>query len=354
MGRLFVLGLSLVLALLRQGHVLAQGVPHARGIEIGSFLIRPAAKALGAYDNRVVIDEADGDASGDFYSELSGAFSLENKPAMFGLSANGGFGQRFYNEYTELEGDFYHAGTSVNLDDNPVRLGLSAYMEKSLDYDTAYDDSSNQEPGTILTGDTSTRYTFRGDVGYEKGLTDKTSMMFGYGAWHYTQDFENTSDAEWLIHEGSLRLFYQSVATTRMFLSGSFFYQSNEVEDGIVGTMMAGMGRKLTDKTRWEAEVGVAMANYEESGSGQGLVGSIQGNWQITDKTSAYVSGSAGFQPGYGGGGARETRRIGYGMDWQIASRWSILGQVLHDTQEEHGRARLWRDPPLRYDWCQI
>ena len=326
----------IVAALLFPSLLLAQRMRDEEGFELGPVRIRPVAEVLGAYDNRVVI-AGNGDADGDLYSELAAALYLENNPARYDFSANAGYGYRFYREYTELEDDFYKAGLAVASDDRPLKLGLSSYLKKTLDYDTLYETSSGQEPGAILTGDPSIRYTTEANIAYEKNLTDRMSIAPGYNAWYYFQDFEDKDDAEWMTHRVNLQLGYDYTEKTKMFLTGYYSLQTNDDEDGNIGAVTVGAEGRMSDKSSWLAHIGVAAADYELSGFDQGVVGLLRARWDTTEKLSAYIYGSSNFQPGYNGGAARQVYRLGYGATWRVVSRWAILAQVLHDYQEQLG-----------------
>lgn len=319
--------------------LLAQRNRSEEGFELGSVRIRPVAEVLGAYDNRVSYNSNNGDTEGDLYSELAAAIYLENNPALLDFSANAGYGYRFYREFTELDSDFYKAGLSLDLDSDsrPLKLGVSSYLKKTLDYDTVYDAPSGEAPGAILTGSPSTRYTTRANIAYEKSLTDKTSIAPRYDIWHYFQDFEGKDDAEWVEQRASLQLGYGYTEQTRLFLTGYYSLQVNDEEDGTIGGALVGAEGRVTDKTSWEAHIGVAAANYELSGADQGVVGLLRSNWSITEKLSAYIYGRSDFQPGYDGGAAQRVYRLGFGGSWRIVSRWSILAQVLSDYREDIG-----------------
>lgn len=317
--------------------VLAQHARNEEGFEIGSIRIRPVAEVLGAYDNRVYSDTTGDD--GDFYSELSASLYLENKPAMFDFSADAGYGYRYYQDYTGLDNDFYEAGASVVSSDRPLKLGISSYLKKTLNYDTIYGSFPGQEPGAILTRDPSTRYTTVANVAYEGRLTDRTTIMPGYDVWHYFQDFEDREDAEWQVHRASLQMGYGLTDKSKMFVEGSYSLQANDKEDGTIASVTAGMEGKASEKTSWLGYIGVAAADYEQSGADEGVVGLLRANWNATEKLSTYIYGSSNFQPGYGGGDARKTYRLGYGAIWRITARWDARLQILHDYQEELGNS---------------
>ena len=274
-----------------------------------------------------------GDIEGDLYSEPAVTLYLENNPARYDFSAKTGYGHRFYREYAELDDDFYNAGFAIASDDRPLKLGLSSYLKKTLGYDTAYDPSSGQEPGAILTGGTSIRYATMASIAYEKNLTDRLSIAPGYDIWHYFQDFEDGTDAEWQEHQVSLQLGYSYTEKTRLFLTGYYSLQANDDEEGNIGAVTVGAAGRMSDKTSWVAHIGVAAVDYEQSGTDQGVVGRLQAKWNTTEKISAYIYGSSKFQSGYNAGAAQQVYRLGYGASWRVASYWSILAQVLHDYQ---------------------
>ncbi|MEN7973465.1 MAG: hypothetical protein ABFR47_06485 [Verrucomicrobiota bacterium] len=328
----------MAVALLLPSLVQAQRMRDEEGVVWGSFRIRPVAEALGAYDNRVLVDELSGDAEGDLYAELTGALYFENLPAQYDFSAYTAYGYRFYRDYIGLDDDFYKAGVAVASSQNPLKLGVSAFLKKTLDYDTMYEVSSGQEPGAILTGNPSTRYTATANVAYERNLAGKTSIEPGYEARYYFQDFQDEDDAEWVEHRAGLRIGYDYSEKTRLFLTGYYLFQTAENEEGSIGAATLGAEGRFSGKTSWRAHVGIAAADYEHSGTDQGLVGLLRGNWEITEKLSAYIYGSSNYQPGYGGSNAREVQRLGYGANWRIVSRWRIMVQVLHDYREELDR----------------
>lgn len=313
----------------------AQVTGEEKGFELGIFQVRPEAEALGAYDDRVVSDDLTGNVDGDAYGEVAAALYLNNTDARYDLSGKALLGYRFYEKYTGLDNDFYDAGAAISSSQNPLKLGLSAYLRKSLDYDTFVDGGNGGDLAAILTRNPSSRFSTQANVGYEKQLTDKMALTPGYDFWYYFQDFEARSDAEWVVHRGSLELGYGYTQKTMFTLSGYYSLQANEEEDGNIGTVAIGARSRATDKTQWIAEIGVAAADYEISGSGQSVVSRVRATWQATEKISTYVSGGNNFQPGFGGRGAQLVYRLGYGASWNLVSRWHLTAQVLHDYTEE-------------------
>ncbi len=303
------------------------------GFELGVFRIYPELFAEGFYDDRVAIDAAD-NAIDDFYSELGAALALDNGDARYRLVGRGVYGRRKYDEYTNLDNDFYSAAASVGARNDPLQYGIAGQVRKSLDYDTA---NLSEEPGAILTTGISTRYSATADIGYEWAVSERTALMPSYDLTHYFQEFEEQPDAEWQIHRAGLQLAHDYSARTVLTLSGYGSMHVNDDEDGAVGTVALGARSRSSDKTSWDAEVGISAADYEQSGSAQGFFGALRAAWQATEKVSFYASGSSGFQPGYGGGAARQVRRLGYGAEWRPWTKWSFDVQSLHDYQEEIG-----------------
>jgi hypothetical protein len=134
-----------------------------------------------------------------------------------------------------------------------------------------------------------------------------------------------------------LKLRHQYSVKTHIYTSLLYTFQTNQDEDGRIATVLAGVSYDITDKTSWNAELGYALADYELSGTDQGFISRLQGNWQTTKKVSTYVFGGNSFQPGYGGGAARRVYRMGYGLNWQARQKLGFNGSVLHDYQEEIG-----------------
>jgi hypothetical protein len=82
------------------------------------------------------------------------------------------------------------------------------------------------------------------------------------------------------------------------------------------------------------AQIGVAAADYDISGTGESVVSRLRTTWQATEKVFVYVFGGNSFQPRAGGGGAQLVYRLGYGANWRVLSRWSLGAQILHDYEE--------------------
>jgi hypothetical protein len=307
------------------------------GFRMGVFRVWPELEGRAVYDDRVAIDNVDGSADDDFYFEYAAGFDLANSDARYDVYGRGMYGYRSYEEYTGLDDDFFDFGAGISSDKNPLKTGLSASHTKSLNYDTLVDFTSGREPGEILTDETSTRSSIRANAGYEGRISDKLSLEPGYEYWYYLQEFEGGSDtnADWQVHKAGLLLGYEYADKTQFFISSFYSLQKNDNEDGRVGGALLGARSRLTEKTRWVVQVGVAFADYDVSGSEQSLISNVRGTWQATDKVSAYVFGGNDFRPGSGNGEARLTYRLGYGTDWYVNSRWKVGGQVLHDADEK-------------------
>ncbi len=130
---------SLLLLLLLPSGVFAQEAADVDGVQWGGMDIRPATSVLEAYDNRVQFDENSGESTSDFYTEAMAAIALSNLSARYNLSAQAGYGYRFYSDNIELNDDFYNVGGVIGADQNLFKWGLSADVIKSLNYNTTYD-----------------------------------------------------------------------------------------------------------------------------------------------------------------------------------------------------------------------
>lgn len=313
--------------------LLAQEASDAGGIQWGRVSIRPEASVLEAYDNRI-FNETGGS---DFYTETATAVSFKNLPARYDFSAQAGYGYRFYSKHTGLNDDFYNGKASVSSDQNPLKWGLSSDLEKTLNYDNYYDPATGQAPASILTDQPSRRSVSRGNIAYEKQVTDKTSIEPGCDVLHYYQDFQGGGTAEWQEYDASIQTRYRHSTKTLLTVGGMYSLQVNDDDNGSIGSVTVGIENSMTDTLTWRASIGVASADYEESGSDLSGVGSLRLFYHPNDSVSAYVFGENDYQPGYGGGAARRVYRVGYGADWRLASRFSIGGQVLHDYEQELG-----------------
>jgi len=323
-GLFFVLGLT------------AQAAVDELGFELGVFHVRPEVFSEAFSDDRVTYDA--GDVKGDFYGEQGASVFLKNADAQYQLSGDAAYGYRVYSEYTDLNDDFYNGSVLVATRQDPLKYGVVGRVRKTLDYDTSVDLPAGQEPGAILTSGVSIYYSAKADVSYEKRLGDRSSLVPSYSFFHYFQDFDPGGSAEWQTHQAALQLGYEIFPKTRLTLSGSGRLEKNEDEDGIISTVSMGGDGQSSEKTKWNAEVGISFADYELSGKDRSFFASGRGTWQATDKISVYVFGSSDFQPGYNGGAARQVHRLGYGGSWVPVTRWSVHLRGLHDYKEEIGR----------------
>ncbi|MEE9367379.1 MAG: hypothetical protein V3V05_00795 [Pontiella sp.] len=324
---LFLLGITFA--------VNAQTTVGSDGIEWGNFRFRPKASAAVTYDNRVLSNASS--TEGDIYSELTAGFELGNLPARYNLFAGGIYGQRFYNEYTVLDDDFYSGEVGLKSDQGLLNWGVSSEIRKDLNYNTSYDPSTGSGPDGILTDVPNRRSSTRGSISYDLELSARTSLVPEYGLWHYYQELEGAGSTEWQVHHVGLPLRYAYSDKTYISAGGAFSLQTNEDEDGYIGTAFIGAESRATDKTTYSIMLGASFVEYDLSGSDVGGVSDVRVEWKATDKVSLYVFGGNRFQPGYGGGPARMVFRAGYGANWRFAERWFVNGQGLHDYEQALG-----------------
>jgi hypothetical protein len=258
---------------------------------------------------------------------------LQNLPARYNLSGKAAYGYRYYSEYDELKDDFYNTGAALSSDENPVKWGLSADLDKTLNYNTDYNPTTGKGPGSIITDTPNRRFVGQGNVSYERNVAEKTAIVPGYRLLYYHQEFDGGGSAEWQEHSADLQVKHQYSPKTVFSAGVAYSLQLNDDDDGSIGTVFVGAENSLTEKISWSAQAGVSAADYEKSGSEIAGVAKLRLLWQITEKVSVYAFGGNDFQPGYNGGAARMVYRAGSGVDWQVASRWSVGGQVLLDNE---------------------
>lgn len=299
-----------------------------KGFELGPFHVQPVIKALAAYDDRVI----DSPADGDVYGETEASLSVNNTDARYDVGGWASYGYRAYDKYAALNDDFYGMGGSIASRGGRLKSGFSGYFKKTLDYDVSVD--GDGELGSILTSSTSERGSAKVDVGYERQVTDKSAIMPMYQGWYYFQNFEDQQDAEWQEHRASLEYGYGMSPRMLLMLSGGYDMQINDEEKGAIFDVSIGAKSRATDKLDWNAKLGVSSADYELSGTDQGVVGSLGLNWQATDKVSSYAFAGSSYQPGQGSGGARKVYRAGYGAAWAIVEKCTLDLQILHDYQD--------------------
>ncbi len=331
---------SLLLSLLATG-ILAAGPD---GFQWGSAVFRPEASVLGAYDNRA-LRNADGYVAGTYAEWLAG-LSLNNLPAMINYSATGRYGQRYYTESSGLDSSFYTLRGAVASGDSPLIWSLSTDWSRTLDYNSGYDPESGQQPDSILTSEDSIRSVSEGTLGYDIKISDASSLRPSYALQHYYQTFQSSSNAEWQIHQADVQYRRKQSEATVLTVGGTYGLQVNGEEEGSVASVTLGLERKVSAKTSLLASIGYSFADYELSGTDQGVVSNLRGSWSMTEKISVYLFGGNDFQPGYGGGAARWVYRLGYGMNWSALEKISLQASVLHDYQDVIG-SNVSNDPSL-------
>jgi hypothetical protein len=306
------------------------------GIEFGKkVVLKPQAELLGGYDNRVKLLN-NGTAEGDAYADIAAAAELLNRPAVYAWLIKGRYGYRVYADESELNNDFYTVAGRIETEKVPFIWSASADLTKSLDYSTQYNVDTGQGPDSVLTYQANTRILANADAAYDKRWFGKTSIVPGYAFNYYHQQYESSPTVnEWFIQQARLLIRNQYSTKTRLAVGGLYGVQVNEDETGSIGTLMIGIEHRMTQRTRWQAQLGYALADYEQSGTDHGMVSRLRGNWAYTKKLDFYVFAGNEFQPGYNGGGARMVYRLGYGGIWQVVPKFSLKGTVLHDYQQQ-------------------
>lgn len=315
--------------------VCAQEARGQDGIPLGPLVLRPSIDLEAGYDDRATVNRTTGDSTDSFYSQWGIGAQLSNDAARYGLSAEGQYGYRYYTDDSSLDDDFYNLRAGLASDENPLKWGLSSSVRKSLSYNTAVNTETGEGPSDILTDNTSHNYTAEGNVSYEKNLSDRTALSPYVGATYFFEDFDSDEDdAKWQTYSVGCELAFLYSEKTLFSLVGDYSLQVGDDDDGSVVSVAVGTRSRVTDKISWNAEIGYSFVDYDESGSDGGILLRSRVLWDMTEKVTTYVFAGHEYQPGYNDGGARSVYRAGYGVNWQISSRWSASGQGLHDYED--------------------
>ncbi|MDF7826679.1 hypothetical protein P4B35_21800 [Pontiellaceae bacterium B12227] len=324
----------LLLVILLPAGLYGQEAAGPEGIRWKGVEILPKAVAVEAYDDRVQYDGA-GSASSDFYTEVSAGAEVRNLPARYNFSASGSYGYRFYSTYDSINDDFYDVSASVGSDANALQWSISSDLAKTLNYNKSYDPATGTGPDSILTDDTSRRLNTQGSISYVMPVSDKIAVVPVYALQHYY--LEGGESAEWLTHSAGAAMKYVYSPKTTFLVGGYYDLQIDDDENGNVFSVNVGAERVISDKTSLHALVGYGYANYDLSGSSQGVLSDIRAQWQATEKVSTYIFYGNDYQPGYGGNPARMLYRAGYGAGWQPLLKWTMGAQVLHSYEDPIG-----------------
>jgi hypothetical protein len=329
----FVAGMMLA------GTVLAQWEEPSELVLFDNLLLIPSVGVLGAYDSRVATDERRKNAESDLYGEAEVAAVLKNRGGAYVFNARGLYAQRYYSDYTELSDNRYNLGAGLGAEGEALSWNLGADARKTLNYETTVDTSTGQGPGSVLSDEVRNIYTFNAGAEYAGYISDKTELTPSYEYRYRYEDPEESESTRWQEHNVGLELASRHTDVTTLTLTGSYSYQIDEEENGHVVRLLVGARGRITDLTKWTAQIGLAGARYDESGTDQAVIGNMRGIWQASEKVSAYLFGGNDYQPGYNGSGARMLYRLGYGTQWAMRERWSSGLQVLHSYQKAVGRS---------------
>jgi len=329
--------------------VLGQESVREEGIRLDNFDVYPELQLLGAHDK---VEGA--------YGETQVRVSVDNAEARYDVGWAASYGYRVYDEYPDLDEDFYGASGKIRSDKSPLKMGVSAQYKKTVDYDVRVSDGTGSELGSILTSDSSTRSSVRFDAGYEKPVTGNGALRPSYEGWYYNQSFADDPDAEWQEHTAGLEYGYNLESSVVMSLSGTYGVQMSDIEDGSVVSVEVGLKSWNQEKISWKIRAGLSSTDYDSSGTDQGFKGSANVRWQVTEKISTYVFGDIRYEPAYAGpgaGGARHVFRAGYGGQWAILDHLRFDGQVLHDRQKyiqtDRADDRHFANVQLMYDFAR-
>ena len=327
--------ISLWLSLAVSTSILAQSSGTREGLKLGPLIVRPSIDAEAGYDDRASI--VAGKGVEEVYSQWGAAVGLSNDAARYGFTADAKYGQRYYRDNSELNDDFYSLGASLSSARNSIQWGLASSLTKSLSYNTLVDSTAAEAPVGILTDETTRNITASAGLSYEHAITERTGISPYVGATHFFQDLGTQTNAEWQTYNAGCEVAFAYSDRTLLSLVADHGVQVNDDEDGSVSSLTVGSRSRATDNITWDAEIGFASADYDISGTDQGLTANLRIIWQLTEKVSMYAFGGQDYQPGYDGNGAREVYRAGYGADWQLSPRWSFSGQGLHNYEKNIG-----------------
>ncbi|MEI6892441.1 MAG: hypothetical protein V5783_09745 [Pontiella sp.] len=333
MRKCFRIGLLLLIPV----GVYSQVVSGPSGIRWKSAEILPAMTVLEAHDNRVQIDDS-GNATSDYYSEVSAGIEVRNLPARYDLSVSATYGYRFYSQYQSINDHFYDVSVSVGSTENALQWSISSELAKTLNYNKTYDPDTGSGPETILTDGIPRSINTEGEVAYVMSISEKTTLVPSYSLQYFYQDFEGLESAEWQMHSVGMVMNYAYSPKTTFMVGGYYEIQVNGDEAGQIVSVGVGIERVISDKTSLRAMVGYGSADYDHSGSSRGGLADIRAQWQATDKISIYIFYGNNFQPGYGGNPARMLYRAGCGAEWQLFAKWNLGAQVLRSYDDALGR----------------
>lgn len=313
--------------------VRAQDELSSNGIDIGPFILWPAAEAEVGYDDRVLIENEEGVA--DYYGETSFELRLDKRDALIGMNGRAEYGLRIYGEQQDSSEDFYSASASLYSSDNALQWSVGGSVSKTLDFNASANAETAEGPEGVLTEETSLRYTANANVTYQWQMTERTLLSPYIGGFRNYQSFETEPDAEWDIYSVGCEMAFARTSSTFYTLTADASMQSTSNETGVIYSLEAGTRSRLTDKIMWDVEIGVSQAEYDDSGQSRDISGNLRVVWQVTDKVAFFAFSRHGYEPGYWGRAARKTFRGGYGAGWDITPRWSISAQGVHAVENE-------------------
>lgn len=314
------------------------------GVKIGAVRFYPRLDATASYSDRVV--QNGDDAEGDFYTEAAAGVSTSNGDARYRLSADGTLGYRSYGEYSSMDGDFYSVSTTLASSESPLQIAAQGRYQKSFGYGSGLRSEAGVEDlATILGDGESYRTSLDLSLGYAIPLSERTTIVPSGQASYNRQEVGSTGNAEWQEYGIYLSSIYSASEKTDFTLAAMVRQQVNDDEDGGIVGAMAGIRRSVGERLDLDASVGMGYADYELSGSGEGVLSDLRLTWNVSDKVALTAFGESDYMPGYEGSGAVMGYRAGYGATWQPVERWGFSVSAVHDYREDAGDGDAVSDP---------
>lgn len=309
------------------------------GIKVAGMTLQPFVAGEMMYDSNVFGGAGELE---DTYLKYSAGAKLKRETDSFLFDSSAWFSQRFYDEYTEKNGDQWGVAGMLRKESDKSFGSMMVNARQVEDFDEvpAYGSVPAGFEGTIdqafdrTVGDERRRiYDALMGGGYE--LSDAISLMGGYR--FYAVDYFDTGILkEWQEHLLGGELSFRATDKAVLFLNAQGGIQDGDGapngEQAILFTGRVGIKNALTDKSTARFALGATQYSTDIA---EYTAPSFEANvlWSTTEKVTLFVTGRNDVQPMGDGNRIQLSNRALAGVNYTFNQVLSMVltGGVVYD-----------------------
>lgn len=300
----------------------------ARGVRVGSFVLRPSLTVSETYDSNVFA--SDSDEVSDFVTEINPNVVFESDWSNHSLRLEADLEQSLHASEDSEDSTDWSVGASGRVDvlnNTQLRAGL-LYGSLTEDRGEPEDIGAAAEPTDYSLFEVSTGVTQRFnrlsfDVGAEYSELDfDDTPLLGGG-------FDENDDRDRSVLEIAVEVGYELVADTIVFLRGTYNERDYELDTPAVAVNRDSDGYELVAGASFELgslATGEVFAGYQEQSFDDPSFSPVSGvaygasiDWYVTPLTTLRFSADTAIEDTTSGGAsAFESQTVGVGVDHEF------------------------------------